>query len=375
MRGDVSGASVELRNLGMRYDGHDGNAAVDDVSLSVASGELLTLLGPSGSGKTTTLNLIAGFLRPSVGSIAVDDVEIQDVPPHRRNIGMVFQHYALFPHMTSFENVAFPLKRRRIKAREVEERVTRALSLVGLTGYERYYPRQLSGGQQQRVAFARAVVFNPRLLVMDEPLGALDRKLRETLQLEVKRLHRELGITFLYVTHDQIEALALSERIAVFNKGRIEQIGTPTEVYEQPANLFVADFVGDSTQFAGSVEGEGEHVKVVGERWTLRARNTHKLSRADACVLVVRPEKLSVRPVEPMAAKTGEDERNTVLGCVRDMSYLGATQQVQIELAGGSEAHALREPGVGPSLNEGDTVELAWSPEDAVLLPAGRPVQ
>lgn len=370
MRKDVSGVSVDLKNLSMHYGGRDEKGAIDDVSLSVASGELLTFLGPSGSGKSTTLNLISGFLRPSSGTIAVDGVEIQGVPPHRRNIGMVFQHYALFPHMTSFENIAFPLKRRKMKAKEVEERVTRALSLVGLTGYESYYPRQLSGGQQQRIAFARAVVFNPRLLVMDEPLGALDRKLRETLQSEVKRLHKELGITFLYVTHDQFEALALSERIAVFNNGGIEQVGTPTEIYEQPVNLFVADFVGDSTQFSGFVGGDGDYVKVASGERTLRARNTLGLRHDDACVLVVRPEKLDIVSADLQREGVGHGDRNAVIGQIRDVSYLGATMQVEIDLGDGNEARALVDPSVGLSFNEIDPVELSWDPDDAILLPA-----
>lgn len=243
-----TGAAVRLHGLTKRYA---GRAAVDEVSLDIEVGEFMTFLGPSGSGKTTTLNMIAGFTRATEGSITVDDTNVADLPPHRRDLGMVFQHYALFPHMSVAKNVAFPLEQRKVSKPEIARRVTEALRMVQLDSMADRLPSGLSGGQQQRVALARAVVFNPRVLLMDEPLGALDKKLREQLQTEISRMHRELGITFVFVTHDQEEALALSDRIAVFNDGRIEQVGTPEELYERPATLFVAQFLGESNVFPG----------------------------------------------------------------------------------------------------------------------------
>ena len=220
-------------------------------------GEFVTLLGPSGSGKTTTLRMIAGFTSPTGGSIEIDGQDMTRVPPHRRDVGMVFQNYALFPHMTAAQNVAFPLRMRKQSRAEIDRRVGDALDLVKLRHLADRYPRQLSGGQQQRIALARAVVFEPRLLLMDEPLGALDRKLREALQLEIIRISRELGATVLYVTHDQEEALVMSDRIAIFNEGRIEQLGSGEDLYDRPASLFVADFIGESNILRGRYEADG----------------------------------------------------------------------------------------------------------------------
>ncbi len=233
-------------------------AALDHVSLRVAQGELLTILGPSGSGKTTLLKVIAGFETPDSGRVTVGGVEITSLPPATRDIGMVFQHYALFPHLTVKDNVAFPLEMRKTPRAETDRRVSEALAMVELAGYEGRLPRQLSGGQQQRVALARAIVFKPRLLLLDEPFGALDRKLRETMQLEVRRLQRRLGLTTIFITHDQEEALVLSDRVAVMNRGTIQQAATTTEIYERPANDFVADFVGESNIFHGRVTAPGQ---------------------------------------------------------------------------------------------------------------------
>src|SRR5215216_3040300 len=246
------GARVIFDQIEKRYG---SVIAVDGVSLDIAPGEFLTLLGPSGSGKTTTLMMLAGFEIPTAGEIFVDEDPIASVPPYRRNIGMVFQNYALFPHMTVGENIAFPLQMRKMSRAEITRQTTAVLALVGLPRYEGRYTRQLSGGQQQRVAVARALVFNPRVLLMDEPLGALDKQLRESLQLELKRLHERLGVTIIYVTHDQGEALVMSDRIAVLHRGRIEQIGLPTELYERPATRFVAAFLGESNFLAGRVVG------------------------------------------------------------------------------------------------------------------------
>src|SRR5471032_2405651 len=239
---------LELGGVSKRYD---AVVAVDDLDLSLRTGEFLTLLGPSGSGKTTTLMMVAGLQQPDAGAITLNGVPVALLPPYRRDIGMVFQHYALFPHMTVRRNIAFPLEMRRLGKTEIARLVDDALALVKLPDHGDRLPRQLSGGQQQRVALARAMVYRPALLLMDEPLGALDRKLREQLQLEIKRVHRERGISVLYVTHDQEEALTMSDRIAVFNRGRIEQIGTPEDLYDRPATRFVAGFIGDTNFISG----------------------------------------------------------------------------------------------------------------------------
>ncbi|MBV8393703.1 MAG: ABC transporter ATP-binding protein, partial [Alphaproteobacteria bacterium] len=250
---EVSSAELRVEEVGKRFG---SVAALDGVSLTVRQGELLTILGPSGSGKTTLLKVVAGFETPDGGRVLVDGADMTRRPPAKRDIGMVFQHYALFPHLSVRRNVAFPLEMRNVARAEIDRRVSEALALVELAGYDERLPRQLSGGQQQRVALARAIVFNPRLLLLDEPFGALDRKLRETMQLEVRRLQRRLGLTTIFITHDQEEALVLSDRVAVMNHGRLEQVATTTEIYERPASDFVADFVGESNLFHG-VAGEG----------------------------------------------------------------------------------------------------------------------
>ena len=241
---------LELRNLCKHYG---LLRSVDDISVSLAQGEFMSFLGPSGSGKTTTLNMIAGLIEPTSGEMFLQSRSIVKLPPYKRNIGVVFQNYALFPHMTVAQNIAFPLEMRRVPKAEVRSRVGKALDLVKLSGMEDRLPVQLSGGQQQRVALARAMVFEPPVLLMDEPLGALDKQLREQMQIEIKHLHERLGITVVYVTHDQDEALTMSDRIAVFNHGKIEQLGLPAELYNQPATLFVAGFVGETNLIAGQV--------------------------------------------------------------------------------------------------------------------------
>src|SRR5688572_11305539 len=246
-----AGASVDLVNLRKLYG---GVVALDTLTLSVKQGEFVTLLGPSGSGKTTTLMMIAGFEDPSAGDILVNGEPVVSRPPHRRNIGVVFQSYALFPHMTVAGNVGYPLRMRHVRRDDVRRRVAAALDLVQLGALGDRYPAQLSGGQQQRVALARALVFEPPLLLMDEPLGALDKKLREDLQLEIKRIHRDVGVTVIYVTHDQSEALTMSDRIAIMRAGRLEQYGAADELYERPATRFVAEFVGEATLLGARVE-------------------------------------------------------------------------------------------------------------------------
>jgi putative spermidine/putrescine transport system ATP-binding protein len=241
-----------LRNVTKSYDGKSN--AVDDITIEIARGEFITFLGPSGSGKTTTLMMIAGFEHPTGGAIELDGHDLALHKPYERNIGMVFQNYALFPHMTAAKNVIFPLRMRRFPRADMQTRAQKMLDLVGLARFADRYPRELSGGQQQRVALARGLVFNPDVLLLDEPLGALDKNLREQMQVEIKRIHREVGITMIYVTHDQTEAMTMSDRIAVFSNGRIEQVGSPLDVYHRPVNRFVGEFIGDSNFFAGRAD-------------------------------------------------------------------------------------------------------------------------
>ena len=321
-------------------------AALDGVSLQVARGELLTILGPSGSGKTTLLKVVAGFEKPDAGSVKIDGVEITALPPARRDIGMVFQNYALFPHLTVERNVAFPLEMRNVAKPEIVRRVAEALALVELAGYEQRLPRQLSGGQQQRVALARAIVFNPRLLLLDEPFGALDRKLRETMQLEVRRLQRRLGLTTIFITHDQEEALVLSDRIAVMNKGTIQQIATTTEIYERPANDFVADFVGESNIFHGTVSAPGE-VTLEGGR-ALKVRSDKSVG-AKVGVLM-RPERFA------------SGGANVFSGEVIESVYLGTSFKLRLACEGGLEL-LVRQPARGPLPAAGARVAVGIEPD------------
>jgi putative spermidine/putrescine transport system ATP-binding protein len=318
-------------------------AALDNVSLDIASGELLTILGPSGSGKTTLLKVVAGFERPDSGRVLVDGADVTALPPAKRNIGMVFQHYALFPHLSVHANVAFPLEMRNVSRLEIERRVAEALALVELAGLEQRLPKQLSGGQQQRVALARAIVFNPRLLLLDEPFGALDRKLRETMQLEVRRLQRRLGLTTIFITHDQEEALVLSDRIAVMNRGTIQQVATTTEIYERPANDFVADFVGESNIFHGTVSGPGI-VALEGGYRLLVASPTEPGRRVG---VLMRPERFG-------------EGANSFSGIVKEAVYLGSSFKLRLACGEGMEL-IVRQPALGglPALGARVTVGIA----------------
>jgi len=350
-----SGARIALRDAVKRYD---DVTALDGISLDIRSGEFLTLLGPSGSGKTTTLNAIAGFIDLTKGEIDLDGEPIAPIPPHRRNIGVIFQNYALFPHMTAANNVAYALRQRRVPRHDRDDRVRKALDLVGLSDIGKRYPRELSGGQQQRVALARAIVFNPRVLLMDEPLGALDRRLREGLQREIKGIHRDLGITFVYVTHDQEEALALSDRIAVFNRGRIEQLGRPADLYEAPQNRFVAEFMGESNIFDGSLR-DG----VLTDTFAGDLRVPASEQRPDCC-LVVRPQRIR------MTKEVLDGADNRLTGEVADVSYLGPTRRVIVQVAGGSllireDAHS------AVPVELGDQVHLSWNAGDGLLISNG----
>ncbi len=356
------GARVIFDRIEKRYG---SVVAVDDVSLDIAPGEFLTLLGPSGSGKTTTLMMLAGFEIPTAGEIYVDEDPIAAVPPYRRNIGMVFQNYALFPHMTVGENIAFPLQMRRMSKSEIVRQTRAVLDLVGLPGYEGRYPRQLSGGQQQRVAVARALVFNPRVLLMDEPLGALDKKLRERLQLEIKALHDQLGVTIIYVTHDQEEALVMSDRIAVMNDGRIEQCGQPTELYDEPTTRFVADFIGESNFIEGAVarlDGSAVWMEAPG-LGELRAPARPGLTPGVAVALTVRPEKIV--PVENGVAP----DTNILPGVVEDVVFVGEMRRYVVRLPGEQRLvlKAQNRTGVR-NYGRGDTIRVGWNVDDCRLV-------
>lgn len=352
---------VSLKNLGKRFN---EVVAVDQVTLEVYTGEFLTLLGPSGSGKTTTLMMIAGFEFPTEGEIFVEGKDILDVPPSKRNIGMVFQNYALFPHMTVYENIAFPLKMRRFTRTEISKRVEAALEKVKLPGFERRYPKQLSGGQQQRIALARALVFDPPLLLMDEPLGALDKKLREYMQLEIKSLQRDLKITTIYVTHDQGEALTMSNRIAVFNEGRIEQVGTPEEVYDQPANKFVADFIGETNFLEGNVTHVAESGcrfrSLGGSEFLLITKKN--LTIGEKILVALRPEKIVV-------LKEKVQGFNHLEGFVEEVIYVGETRRYRVRLNDKESLYVKQQVDfVTQPARGSDKVIIGWPVQGAQIL-------
>ena len=316
---------VSFTGVQKTYDGV--NLVVRDLNLDIRQGEFLSLLGPSGSGKTTTLMMLAGFESPTAGEICLNGVPITRTPPHKRNFGMVFQNYALFPHMTVADNIAYPLTVRKLPAAEREAKVARALDMVQLGRMGTRYPGQLSGGQQQRVALARALVFDPQLVLMDEPLGALDKQLREHMQIELKALHRRLGVTFVYVTHDQTEALTMSDRVAVFNDGLIQQIDVVDNLYETPANRFVAGFVGDSTVLqAEVVRLDGAHCEVrLPNGVQLRGLNVNAAAVGDAVQCGTRPERLRI------AEQAGA---NTFQSQVLDVIYFGDHLRLRCEMPG-----------------------------------------
>jgi putative spermidine/putrescine transport system ATP-binding protein len=360
-----TGVALELRGITKRYG---TTAAVEDVSLAIEDGEFLTLLGPSGSGKTTLLNIVAGFATANAGEVLLRGREISALAPHKRNIGVVFQHYALFPHLSVHDNVAFPLKRRGVKRPDLEQRVRAALELVDLRGLAERLPRQLSGGQQQRVALARALVFEPPLLLMDEPLGALDRQLREALQVEIKRIHREVGSTFVYVTHDQEEALALSDRVAVLRSGRIEQVGTGAELYERPRTRFVATFIGDSSVLEGTVldKHDGRVVITCPGVADVVTTSRSDLRRGDPACVVIRPENL--RLVAPAEGPDGAD--NTVDATLEQVLYLGANRKATVLLANGQRLTVSMRGREALPVAEGQPARVTWNADDAVLVRA-----
>jgi spermidine/putrescine transport system ATP-binding protein len=356
--------SVELRSVTKRFEDF---TAVDDLSLDLGRGEFFTLLGPSGCGKTTTLRMIAGFERPTSGEIRIEGDDVAQLPPHKRPTNTVFQSYALFPHLSVEANVAFGLKRKKVSKDEIGERVRAELERVGLASEANRRPSQLSGGMQQRVALARALVNLPKVLLLDEPLGALDLKLRKELQVELKRIQRDVGITFVYVTHDQEEALTMSDRIAVMNRGRVEQVATPEEVYDRPATTFVAGFIGVSNLMPATVTGSQE-VKL--DEGTTIAAATDGFSSGDRCHAVVRPEKLRVETGDENG--DGQAGHPRVEGTVTSSLYLGTATQIAVDLGEGvrmtvlvpnaDEAERQRLPGGGAR------VTLSWEPEHMHLV-------
>ncbi len=369
--------AVELRHVTKRFG---DVVAVDDASLEIANGEFFALLGPSGCGKTTTLRMIAGFEFPSEGEIYIQGRYMGETPPFRRNTNMVFQNYALFPHMSVERNIAFGLEMKRVPRPEIRRRVQEALEMVHLTGLGHRRPAQLSGGQQQRVALARALVNRPSVLLLDEPLGALDLKLRKEMQLELKKLQQQVGITFIYVTHDQGEALTMSNRIAVMHQGRVLQIGTPTEIYERPNCRFVADFIGESNFMAGRVvERDAEHVAVeVGAKlliWATAGPESllAQQGRLDELVpgrpvtVAIRPEKIRLLPQAPSGLTNSFPVR------VEEVIYVGTETHFQVRLEEGSLLMVRQQNVVSaadPSAYYGgqDRVLVSWPPESTLIL-------
>jgi putative spermidine/putrescine transport system ATP-binding protein len=362
-RRSARGAKIQLRNLTKRFG---GTAAVDGISLDVPAGSFVALLGPSGSGKTTTLNLIAGFLAADAGDILFDDRSVADMPPHHRNIGMVFQSYALFPHLTVADNVAFPLRMRtKLAKADMNRRVAETLSLVRMEDFGSRYPRQLSGGQQQRVAMARALVSHPRLLLMDEPLGALDKKLREQMQFEIKRIHRSVGTTFIYVTHDQSEALTMSDLVVLMHSGHIAQTGTPRELYAEPASVFVADFIGDSNLLAGRVTTlSGDTVTIAldaGVTIAVPRRNAAIPAAGAGVAVVLRPEDIALRrPGEAVAGPS-------LSGRITEMGFQGDSYRLNV-IVGGETIKLKASSHLALALRPDAAVVLTWGHDAARVL-------
>jgi ABC-type Fe3+/spermidine/putrescine transport system ATPase subunit len=360
----LRGARVELQRLTKAF----GNfRAVDDVSLDIPAGAFVSLLGPSGSGKTTTLNLIAGFMAPDQGIILFDGQPVSAIPSHRRNIGMVFQSYALFPHMTVTENIRFPLRMRtNLRGDDARKRIAEMLELIGLSHLENRYPRQLSGGQQQRVAMARALVSSPRLLLMDEPLGALDKKLREQMQVEIKRIHRTVGTTIIYVTHDQSEALTMSDLVVVMHQSRIAQAGSPSDLYDAPASVFVADFLGDSNLVAvkvGAADGNLVDAETSDGHVFRVAKHSGMPPQGAKAALLVRPANIVISRNSAL----GASDRG-VTGNIADISYHGDNYRIAVPVSSGLlRANVPRTEGIG--LAPGHAVTLTWPMDAARLLP------
>lgn len=345
---------------------YDGEVlVVKDLNLNVARGEFLTMLGPSGSGKTTCLMMLAGFEPATHGEIYLDGQPINNVPPHKRGIGMVFQNYALFPHMSVAENLAFPLEVRKLDKSEIESRVNKALDMVQLGVFGDRRPAQLSGGQQQRVAVARALVFDPELVLMDEPLGALDKQLREQMQYEIKHIHENLGVTVVYVTHDQSEALTMSNRVAVFNDGVIQQLAPPDELYERPDNAFVAQFIGENNTLVGDIkEADGDSVTVDVNGSIIKALNVNTEGVGNKTTLSIRPERVALNPDEGAYP-------NVFKAKVEELIYLGDHIRTRASVCGDDEfVVKIANTSALASLKEGTEVTFGWKMEDCRALDA-----
>jgi spermidine/putrescine transport system ATP-binding protein len=352
---------VRLEEVVKRFD---ETVAVDGISVDIPRGSFFAMLGPSGCGKTTTLRMIGGFEEPTEGRIFLGDQDVVGQPPYKRDVNTVFQSYALFPHMTVSDNVAFGLEQKGVPKDQLKGRVAEMLELVGLSGFARRKPKQLSGGQQQRVALGRALVNHPRVLLLDEPLGALDLKLRKNMQMELKRIQSEVGITFVHVTHDQEEAMTMADRIAVMNQGRIDQIGPPMELYEQPKTAFVAGFLGVSNMVSATVENGGQVRLGDGTSASVPAE---LLKDAPSNVRIgVRPEKVRLLP----ASDPAEAGANRLVGTVRDVSYIGVSTQYIIDTPGGDELVAIvQNAGRGARhLDRGESVQLLWDPENTFVI-------
>ncbi len=355
---------VSLRNLNKYYGEF---AAVDNISLDIKDGEFLTFLGSSGSGKSTTLSMLAGFETPSSGEILVSGQSLVNVPPHKRDIGMVFQRYSLFPHLSVRDTIAFPLAIRKLASAEREKRVDAMLKLVQLEQFAHRRPSQLSGGQQQRVAIARALVYEPRILLMDEPLGALDKKLREDLQDELRQLHRRLGITIVYVTHDQEEAMRLSQRIAIFSHGKIVGLGSGYDLYQNPPNAFVASFLGNSNFL--KLKAQGNAVASF-EGQSLSIRLTSGLQTEQEVLLMVRPEKALVLSVEQATEQALAAGWNEVSAIVGEVLFLGESQTCTVKTLGGTSMTVKALSAAGMPLKAGDPVRVRWATADACVYTA-----
>ncbi|HJU37566.1 MAG TPA: ABC transporter ATP-binding protein [Gaiellaceae bacterium] len=346
---------IRLIGLTKRFD---DVVAVDSISLDIDRGQFFALLGPSGCGKTTTLRMIGGFEEPTEGRIELGGVDVAPLPPYKRDVNTVFQSYALFPHLTIFENVAFGLRRRGVKGGELRRRVGEALELVGLAGLERRKPRQLSGGQQQRIALARALVNRPRVLLLDEPLGALDLKLRKEMQLELKRIQHEVEITFVHVTHDQEEAMTMADRIVIMNGGRIEQLGTPSELYERPRTPFVAGFLGVSNLLEGTAVG-GDRVKLV-DGTEVQCPREVLGGKTGTVQIGVRPEKLRI----------GGDAANSLSGTITESAYIGVSTQYIVDTPAGLVTVYVQNDRPGAQVSTGERLTLSWSPESTFVVDA-----
>ena len=352
---------VKFDKVDKSYDGKV--LVVKDLNLDIAEGEFITMLGPSGSGKTTCLMMLAGFETPTNGEIYLDGNPISNIPPHKRGIGMVFQNYALFPHMTVYENLAFPLRVRKFSKDETDKKVEKALSMVSLSGFGNRMPAQLSGGQQQRVAVARALVFDPAVVLMDEPLGALDKNLRESMQYEIKHIHESIGVTVVYVTHDQSEALTMSNRIAVFNDGKVQQLSSPDKLYEEPVNSFVAEFIGENNTFQGEVEDiSNDRCKIkLDSGGEILANPIRVKSKGEKSIVSLRPERAIIDPEEKM--------ENKFKGKIEEVIYHGDHTRLRLDLLGNKE-FILKVPNSSARMDIklGNEIKIGWNSFDARAL-------